>query len=421
MKRLYLQIYLAFVGAVALFALGSAIVWAIVPRDFQTMQMLDGVAWLVEQTLPPKTAPQIEQHAALIRLADKFPAIVTMRDGDGELIANVGPALPPPPGDARKCSLFHADHGMVAALAMSDGRWVLARRHRHHGPRPLGALAMLAGIATAIAVAAYPVVRRLTGRLERLHRSVDALGSGDLSARVRIEGKDEVAALALSFNSAAERIERLVRSLKDALANASHELRSPLARMRVALALLPPDTRADVRERMDRDIRELDELVGEILLTSRLDAGALAATREPVDLLALVAEEAALVDAEVSGDAVVLDGDARLLRRLVRNVLENARRYGGGSAIEASVHRDGGDGAILRVHDRGAGIPETEREKIFQPFYRRAGTQEGEGGGVGLGLALVRQIAALHGGSAVALARSGGGTTIEVRLGGKRA
>ncbi|HYB99355.1 MAG TPA: HAMP domain-containing sensor histidine kinase [Candidatus Limnocylindrales bacterium] len=428
MKRLYLQIYLAFVGAVALFALGSALVWALVPRDFEAMQMLDGVAWLVEKTLPPASAPQIEQHAALVRLAEKFPAFLTMRSADSELIANVGPALPPPPPQkasllrmegrtgASKCRLFHADHGLVAALAMSDGRWILARHHHHRGPRPLGALAMLAGLAAAIAVAAYPVVRRLTRRLERLNASVTALGGGDLSARVTVEGRDEVAALAHSFNAAAERIERLVRSLKEALASASHELRSPLARMRMALALLPADTRQDVRDRIDRDIRELDDLVGEILLTSRLDAGAVAAAREPVDLLALVAEEAALVDAEVAGDAVTVHGDVRLLRRLVRNLLENARRYGAGSPVQARVARADGGGAVLSVSDRGPGIPEAERERIFEPFYRRAGTHEGEGGGVGLGLSLVRQIAELHGGRAVALARSGGGTTIEVLL-----
>jgi signal transduction histidine kinase len=162
-----------------------------------------------------------------------------------------------------------------------------------------------------------------------------------------------------------------------------------------------------------RDLAELDGLIGELLEASRLEAQG-AARADEVDLLALVAEEAARTGAEAEGEPVVLRGDARLLRRLARNLLENARRHGGGSPVEARVSGSAA-GARLSVSDRGPGVPESERERIFEPFYRPPGSAE-SGAGYGLGLALVRQIARAYGGDARCLARDGGGTVFEVTL-----
>ena len=145
-----------------------------------------------------------------------------------------------------------------------------------------------------------PVARRLTRRLERLRAGVETLGAGDLGARVQVEGRDEVADLATSFNRAAARIEAVVGAQRTLLASASHELRSPLARIRVALELMG-EGRPDLRDRVARDIAELDELIGELLLASRLQAMEQLEPREDVDLLGLVAEEAARTPAEVSG------------------------------------------------------------------------------------------------------------------------
>jgi signal transduction histidine kinase len=139
---------------------------------------------------------------------------------------------------------------------------------------------------------------------------------------------------------------------------------------------------------------------------------------EEVDLLALAAEECARYEeAELDGQPVTLRGDARLLRRMIRNLLENARRYGVDAPIEVIVGRAPGDGTELRICDRGPGVGEAERERIFEPFYRLAGARE-RGGGVGLGLALVRQIARRHGGDAKCLARDGGGSCFAVLLPG---
>ncbi|MFN2375367.1 MAG: sensor histidine kinase [Candidatus Binatia bacterium] len=416
-KRLYLQIYLALVMALGLFALASALVWWISPRDREAELFLDGMAELVGEALPGADRPAGEQKAALEKLATKFRADLTLLDDGGRVVTNVGPLLATSSFPERGSGLVHArGHGMLAVLALPDGRRLLADESGRRLHRPFGALLMIAAFAGLLALAALPVARRLTRRLETLRRGVDELGSGDLGARVVVEGRDEIADLARSFNRAAERIERLVHAQKDALATASHELRSPLARMRVAVELLGPDTRADVRERIAADIDELDDLIGEILLTSRLDASPAVERRDEVDLLALLAEEGARVGADVGGSAVVVRGDARLLRRMARNLFENARRYGRGSAIEAEVSTAADGDALLCVSDRGPGIPAAARERVFEAFYRRAGTSEGEGGSVGLGLALVRRIAASHGGSARAIEREGGGTTLEVRL-----
>jgi signal transduction histidine kinase len=230
---------------------------------------------------------------------------------------------------------------------------------------------------------------------------------------VPVEGRDEVAVLASSFNRAAVRIEALVGAQRTLLASASHELRSPLARIRVALELMGAE-RPDLRERVAGDIAELDDLIAELLLASRLETVEQLERSEDVDLLGLVAEEASRAGAEVSGRPVTVRGDAKMLRRLARNLLENAARHGA-PPVEASVEPLAGGRARLAVCDRGAGVPEAERERIFAPFYRLSTRPPGDGGS-GLGLALVRQIARRHGGEARCLPREGGGTCFEVEL-----
>jgi signal transduction histidine kinase len=169
------------------------------------------------------------------------------------------------------------------------------------------------------------------------------------------------------------------------------------------------------REEIARDLAEIDQLVEEILLASRLDhdGGLGAAGRAPLDLLGLAAEEAARVDAAVEGEPVEIVGDATLLRRMIRNLLENAVRHGA-PPVEISVATRSGQ-AVLDVSDRGQGIPTPELGRVFEPFYRPKGRSE-EAGGWGLGLALVRQIAGRHAGTVRCFARQGGGTTFTVEL-----
>jgi len=287
-------------------------------------------------------------------------------------------------------------------------------------PGAVGPLVLVALLFVAVAAGAYPVVRRLTRRLEALKQGVAAFGAGDLGQRVDDNGRDEVAAVAATFNRTAERIETLVQSHKRLLANASHELRSPLARLKMAVAMLgdaAPGQREHLQREIHTNIAELDALVEEVLLASRLDGGRAVDRSEPVDLLGIAAEEAARVGAEVAvaGDPgqCTVAGSERLLRRALRNLLENARRYGG-EEVQLQLQPDA-EGLKLRVSDRGPGVPAEFRERIFEPYFRLPGHAEREGG-VGLGLALVRQIAQAHGGQVRCSPRDGGGTVFELSL-----
>jgi two-component system, OmpR family, sensor kinase len=303
-----------------------------------------------------------------------------------------------------------------------EGRWwSLGGPVGERGAPPsLGFVLLLVAFAFAVALGSYPVVRRLTQRLESLQKGVERLGAGDLRARVDASGQDEAAYLAQRFNRAADQIEALVQSQKSLLANASHELRSPLARIRMGLELMDSAPSAALKAELARNIAELDALIDEILLASRLEtqaAGAFEAHRESVDVLALALEESSRVKVELAwrgqtGDAH-LSGDPRLLRRLIRNLLENGQRHGEKDVslmVSSSV-----DQVLIEVADRGPGVPADERERIFEPFYRSSHASERHGG-VGLGLSLVRSIARQHGGSVICLEREGGGARFLVTL-----
>ncbi|MDP2451174.1 MAG: ATP-binding protein [Polaromonas sp.] len=300
---------------------------------------------------------------------------------------------------------------------------------RNRPPYGFGFGWMLGLVALAVALGAYPIIRRLTQRLEGLQRGVERWGSGDLSARMTVQGSDEVAFLAERFNHAAERIETLMESQKallashkSLLANASHELRSPLARIRMGLELMGGGAGSTQRAEISRSINELDQLIDEILLASRLDTRqADAEPFEVLDLTGLAAEECARVQAELGTatqtESLTLQGSARLLRRLIRNLLENARRYSTGEvSLELGQAGAGAQRrAVIRVNDHGPGVPPDQRERIFEPFYRLPGASEREGG-VGLGLALVKSITERHGGSVRCEDRPGGGASFVVEL-----
>lgn len=316
-------------------------------------------------------------------------------------------------------------------VRMQDGQTLsihLPRPPQSKWRAPFGFLWTLGLVGVAVALATYPIVRRMTRRLEALQHGVQRWGDGDLSVRVPFTGDDEVGFLAARFNHAAQQIETLVKSRdallasqKSLLANASHELRSPLTRIRMGLEFMesPADSATSpAREEIKRNIAELDQLIDEILLASRLDAKeADLGSIEPVDLLGLAAEECARTGAALEVDPVdvewVVPGVSKLLRRAVRNLLENARRHTHGSAMLALSRH--GDWVVLRVSDRGPGVPEAFRERIFEPFYRLPGASERDGG-VGLGLALVKSIAQRHGGSVLCTNGPTGGACFEIRL-----
>jgi two-component system OmpR family sensor kinase len=344
---------------------------------------------------------------------------VVIRNEAGEILGQVMTRPVRVPGE-----------GYEFQVAMNDGRNLVVQfpprpRRPGEGPQgrawfrgPSGLLWILVIAALAVAIGAYPIIRRLTQRLDDLRLGVERWGEGDLSTRIQENGSDELAFLAQRFNHAAERVETLLKSHKSLLANASHELRSPLARIRMGVELIGPEVSPGFQTEIRRNIAELDQLIDEILLASRLDAKESdIGTVEALDLTGLAAEECARAGAELapSGDGrpLVVPGVAKLLRRAIRNLLENARRYSRGP-VSVELGREGGL-AVMRVRDHGPGVPPAERERIFEPFYRLAGASELHGG-VGLGLALVRSITLRHHGSVQCEDQEGGGACFVLRL-----
>jgi signal transduction histidine kinase len=396
MRRLYRQVYLTIIASLLLVVLFAGILWRFAPVQTPGEDAFEMAGEMVATLLPPATERASAQQQAIDRLHARLKIDLALFDSNRRRIAAAGRPLPQPRRD--KVGWLYGRGGPAWAIRLPDERWIVARVPGRRAPPVLGIILFLGSIALAVAICAYPLVRRLTGRLERLHAGVESLGSGDLSARVTVEGKDEVARLAESFNRAAQRIEQLVASHKLLLANASHELRTPLTRIRLGVELLKEAADPKRKRELERDIGELDALIDGILLSSRLDAVGGLDRREEVDLLALAAEEGARYEhCAVSGTPVVVIGDRVLLRRLVRNLIENAERHGA-APIEVEVGREGAQ-AALTVSDHGKGVAESERERAFSPFFRIAGDQAASG--TGLGLTLVRQIARQHGGEAL--------------------
>ena len=426
-RKLYFRIWLAVVLAIAVLTLAVGTVWRL------TME-------------PPL------RHVVLRNAAGDVVGAAAMRplaglaqsnwhsdetDSDKDHHAHAGGEESP---EHQALPVGQFGRGPEFLVPMEDGQVLHV-----HIPRPdrppwmasMGYVSALFLVALAVALGTYPVVRRLTRRLENLQRSVEAWGDGNLGVRAAVEGDDEAAFLAQRFNDAAQRLEALVQardallaSQKSLLANASHELRSPLARLRMGLELLQGGGERDaLRQELERNISELDQLIGEILLASRLDAkeadlGAV----ELVDLVPLCAEECALTGARLDCvDAVLrVSGVPKLLRRAVRNLLENAQRHGRASQSDAAL-----DGAVvlelrpfvqespavvrLAVMDQGPGVAPEHQQRVFEPFYRLPGVSE-TGGGVGLGLALVKSIAERHGGSVRCSNNLRGGARFELTL-----
>jgi signal transduction histidine kinase len=405
-RRLFWKVYLTLLASLVAVAIGMGTLWAALGEGRrEPMGALH--IHLADPIIPNRDVPAGAIDAAARRLGAELRSDISVYRADGVLVDSVGPPIAFESGPTR-ASVFRID--------LADGRVLLA----HLRPPPnmgLRILSMIIFVAGGVGLAAFPLTARLTRRLEGLRSGVERWGDGALSLRVDDSGEDEVAVVARTFNAAAGRVEELLRSQKALLANASHELRSPLARLRIAIELWLVETKPETHAEIVRNLAEVDGLVEEILLASRLDyAGARIERPEAIDLLGLAAEEGARFGAavETSGDAAVeIEGDRKLLRRLVRNLLENAAKHGA-PPIEVAAARNG-EVAQLVVSDRGPGIPAAERERVFEPFHRPAGRGEASGGW-GLGLSLVRQIAKLHGGAVACEAGPDGENRFVVEL-----
>jgi two-component system sensor histidine kinase CpxA len=333
-------------------------------------------------------------------------------------------------------------------------------QHTLFGPHGVPGLGILIAIISSGLVCSI-LARYLTSPIVRLRAATQKLASGDLTARAGVPGSrrhDEMAELMRDFDRMAERLENLVNAQSRLLTDISHELRSPLARLNVALELARQRSGVDARsalDRIDRETNRLNEMIQRLLTIARLEAGNESIEKSPVDLEQIIheiAKDAAFeaqsrhcqVEATVVDDCVVM-GSPSLLHSAIENVVRNAIRYTQeGTSVE--VHLEQGVGlpdtqlknagsrdlepekeelqsndssrpeAVVRVTDSGPGVPEDALDKLFRPFYRIDDARGRQTGGVGLGLAITDRAVRLHGGTIRVSNRPQGGLMVEIRL-----
>ncbi len=316
-------------------------------------------------------------------------------------------------------------------VAPSDKPYIFVTRLRQpYQPRRLTAPQIIGAIVVA-GLIAYLLALYLTSPLKKLRTTVQAFAQGNLDVRATPalgKRRDELTDLGHEFDHMAERISILIDSQKRLLADISHELRSPLARLAVALELArknSPPTASAPLNRIEQEAERLNELVGQLLAITRLESGAERVPAETVmleDLVHQVVDDANFEAKPLHKEVRILQldkcrvsGSAELLRSAVENIVRNAVRYTAqGTAIEVSLCWKL-DTAILSVRDHGPGVPEPDLERIFEPFYRVSEARDRASGGAGLGLSIAERTVKLHGGT-IEARNAGDGLVVTIRL-----
>lgn len=383
--------------AVALISFGLLVgfLWSTV-ENRAASERYQKVSAVLQLLLAPKNAPASEQQSALERVTEAAGIQLLLLDSHGQKIAETGTTHARLPLDELEPNVWtEVRSEQQWATRLADGRFVSVV------PEGLPVIDETLGIFLSVLVlvllvggVTYPFVRRITKRIELLQEEVVRIGRGALGARVHVDGSDEIAELAQSFNHAAERIEELVSSQRMLLAHVSHELRTPLARIRMGIELLDTKPRDGRRiAAIGADIHELDELIRELLVMSRLTVEPDPRTLELIDVVGLVAEEVArypTCELTASAPDFVL-GDPATFRRVVRNLIDNAFTHGA-EPVKVSVISS--DVVTVAVSDAGEGF--ADDGQIWLPFRRTAASSGRPG--YGLGLALVQRAAKSMGG-----------------------
>jgi len=429
-RRLFARIYLHSLGVLLVVAVAASLVFAFTARSAFVQES----AWRTSRHVGRVVGEVFHDQAELARrvkqLHDELEIDLVVRDLEGRVLAAAGAEPPaftpeelaqvrtgrrivhPSPAWSTVGPVREAGTGLVVGTVVS------AAQHRPLWVALTRPVLILSLVLVLVAVASALLARRISRPVERLTEAVRRLGAGELGARVPMgerRGADELAQLTRAFNDMAERIERLVAGQKELMANVSHELRSPLTRIRVALELLPHDGGAGARLKdVEADLDELERLIEDVLTTTRLEAtgvpprlGRMDAREVLMDVAERAAGDPRLAAGAVrvaAGPAIELTADRALLRRALWNLVDNAAKYGAPPImLRAEQH---GDHVELSVTDRGDGIPPAERERVLAPFYRldkaRTPGKEsgGEGtGGFGLGLTLASRVAQVHDGA----------------------
>jgi two-component system, OmpR family, sensor kinase len=311
------------------------------------------------------------------------------------------------------------EHFLVApfqvAVKRNDGRWNEVRPEPGLGLNPwqerIGIWFVLSAL--AMAPVSYVFARRLSAPIRLFAEAAERLGRDPRAPPLAMRGSAEIGVAARAFNDMQERLRRYVEDRTAMVGAIAHDLRTPLTRLRFRIEALPEDQRAKIAS----DIDQMEAMISAALTFVR-DASQPGA-RTPLELSSLVeslcdemSETGAATEVE-TGEKVVLEGDPMALRRLFSNLLDNAVKFGG--QARARVFRHEGN-AVVEIDDDGPGIPTQDRERVFEPFYRREPSRNRQTGGAGLGLAIVRSIARGHGGDVALVNRRGGGLTARVQL-----
>jgi two-component system sensor histidine kinase CpxA len=347
--------------------------------------------------------------------------------------------------DSGQTQIAATSEGRVLAQSgtgPSGKRYVLVLQTRAHPvadflqAKPAGQFLRIAAVFLVGGLVCLWLARQITAPVRKLSEATRQLAGGNLAARVgksSMKRHDEIADLSRDFNHMAEQIETLVSAQRRLIGDISHELRSPLTRLSVALGIsrrhASPEC-SHALDRMEREIEPLNELIGNLLKLSRLESGADLLKPSPVILDLLIREVAQDADFEARNrnrlvrvtrvDACAVEGNEELLRSAVENITRNAVNYTAeGTEVELSLERvcdSFEERAVIRVRDHGKGVPQEALENIFQPFYRIDDARERSAGGVGLGLAITERAVRLHGGQIKAENSPSGGLIVELHL-----
>jgi len=328
----------------------------------------------------------------------------------------------PPPFPARDAPwmMRRLDERLImapfaVAVRQPDGRWLIARPQQtfRWDAWPTRVILTLLLSVLLIAPIAWLFARRLAAPLGALATAADRLGRDPTSLPLEMTGSAEIKAAARAFNQMQERLRRYVDDRTAMVGAIAHDLRTPLTRLRFRIESAPDS----IRDKMAGDIDQMEAMIAATL--GFVSDATRPGVRTPMELASLVEsvlDEAAETGAKASieqADRLVIEADPVALRRLITNLVDNALKYGG--AARARVYRNG-DNAIIDIDDDGPGIPPSDADRIFDPFFRGEPSRSRETGGIGLGLAVVRSVARAHGGDAFLINRPGGGATARVSL-----
>jgi two-component system sensor histidine kinase CpxA len=347
--------------------------------------------------------------------------------------------------DSGETQIARTSEGRVlaqSAAGPSGKRYVLLLQTRAHPiadflqAKPAGQFLRIAAVFLVAGIVCLWLARQITAPVRKLSEAARQLANGNLAARVgkpSIMQRDEIADLGRDFDDMAERIESLISAQRRLIGDISHELRSPLTRISVALGIARRHANPECNhalDRMEREVERLNELIGNLLKLARFETGAEVMKPSPVKLDLLLREVAQDADFEARNrdrlvrvtrlDSCSVEGSEELLRSAVENIVRNAVNYTAeGTGVELSLERvcdSFEERAVIRVRDHGRGVPQEALEQIFQPFYRIDDARERSAGGVGLGLAITERAVRLHGGRVTAENSPSGGLIVELHL-----